>query len=194
MAEMMALAPALVQGFRAIAAIIGDIRQSKDKLKTAEDKTQIAEEIDREIEEKIATEYGLWKANLLRFADCLRACKDIADTTSDLGSIVENFRSSLEATKDKNLVSKNLDVIQTKLFSLQATTSENIDPADAMLLSSNTGRVSDRVVSAGTRLDYEDWDEINNEMREAYMALTEISMTFSSRVDQLIDGIARVED
>ena len=107
---------------------------------------------------------------------------------------MENFRSSLEATKDKNLVSKNLDVIQTKLFSLQATTTENIDPADAMLLSSNTGRVSDRVVAAGTRLNYEDWDEINNEMREAFMALTEISMTFSSRVDQLIDGIARVEE
>ena len=42
MAEMIALAPALVQGFRAIANIIGDIRQSKDKLKTAEDKAQMA--------------------------------------------------------------------------------------------------------------------------------------------------------
>ena len=194
MAEMMSLAPTLVQGFRSIAGIISDIRESKNKLKDAEDKAQMAEQIDREIEEKLATEYGFWKANLQRYADCLRAYKDISDKTSDLGSVVENFRSSLEATKDKNLVSKNIDIIQMKLFELGAIASDNVDPADAQLLSSNTGRVGERVVSAGTRLDYEDWDEIDNEMREAFMALTEISMTFSSRVDQLLDGLSRIED
>ena len=194
MAEMMTLAPALVQGFRAIAKIIADIRESKNKLKSAEDKAQIAEEVQEEIENKIATEYSLWTANLQRFADCLRAYKTLADLTSDLSSVVENFRSSLEATKDKNLVSKNLDIIQTKLFGLQSTPSDNIDPTDAMLLSSNTGRVNDRIVSSRTRLEYEDWDEICNDMREGNMALTEITMTFSNRVDQLIDGMARVED
>lgn len=194
MAEMLALAPSLVQGFRAIAKIIGDIRQSKDKLKSAEDKAQIAEEVQEEIENSLATEYSLWTANLQRFADCLRAYKAIADLTSDLSSVVENFRSSLEAAKDKNLVSKNLDIIQTKLFSLQSTATGNIDPADAMLLSSNTNRLNDRVVSSRTRLNYEDWDEIGNDMREANMAMTEVTMTFSNRVDQLIDGMARVED
>ena len=194
MAEMMALAPTLVQGFRAIAKIIADIRESKDKLKKAEDKAQIAEEVQEEIENSLATEYSLWTANLQRFADCLRAYKMIADTTSDLSSVVENFRSSLEAAKDKNLVSKNLDIIQTKLFSLQSTATGNIDPADAMLLSSNTNRLNDRVVSSRTRLNYEDWDEIGNDMREANMAMTEVTMTFSNRVDQLIDGMARVED
>lgn len=194
MAEMLALAPSLVQGFRAIAKIIGDIRQSKDKLKSAEDKAQIAEEVQEEIENSLATEYSLWTANLQRFADCLRAYKTIADLTSDLSSVVENFRSSLEAAKDKNLVSKNLDIIQTKLFSLQSTATGNIDPADAMLLSSNTDRLNDRVVSSRTRLNYEDWNEIGNDMREANMAMTEVTMTFSNRVDQLIDGMARVED
>lgn len=194
MAEMLALAPSLVQGFRAIAKIIGDIRQSKDKLKSAEDKAQIAEEVQEEIENSLATEYSLWTANLQRFADCLRAYKTIADLTSDLSSVVENFRSSLEAAKDKNLVSKNLDIIQTKLFSLQSTATGNIDPADAMLLSSNTDRLNDRVVSSRTRLNYEDWDEIGNDMREANMAMTEVTMTFSNRVDQLIDGMARVEE
>ena len=194
MAEMMALAPTLVQGFRAIAKIIGDIRESKDKLKSAEDKARIAEQIDEEIEEKIATEYGAWKANLQRFADCLRAYKSIADETSDLNSVIDNFRSSLDAIKDANLVSKNLESIEAKLFSLRSRATENVDPGDAMLLSNDIRRVNEVVVSARTRLEYEDWDGIGNDMRAAYRALTEVTMTFSNRVDQLIDGMARVEE
>ena len=37
MAEMLALVPSLVQGFRAISGFIVDIRESREKLKSVED-------------------------------------------------------------------------------------------------------------------------------------------------------------
>jgi len=194
MVEMLALVPSLVQGFRAISEFIISVRESKDKLKSIEDKNQVAEQVEQEIEEKIATQYGLWKANLQRFADCLRAYKSITDMTSDISSIVENFRSSLDATKDANLVSKNLEIIESKLFSLKSTAIDNIDPADAMLLSNDIDTLNDEIVSSRTRLEYQDWDGIGDDMRDSYRAMVEVTMTFSNRIDQLIDGISRVED
>ncbi len=194
MAEVLALVPSLVQGFRAISDFISSVRESKDKLKSLEDKTQVAEQVEQEIEEKIATQYGLWKANLQRFADCLRAYKSITDMTSDISSVVENFRSSLDATKDANLVSKNLEAIESKLFSLKSTAMDNIDPADAMLLSNDIDTLNDEIVSSRTRLEYQDWNGIEEDMRDSYRAMVEVTMTFSNRIDQLIDGISRVED
>ena len=154
----------------------------------------MVEQVVQEIEENIATQYGLWKANLTRFADCLRAYKSITDMTADISSVVENFRSSLDATKDANLVSKNLEAIESKLFSLKSISVDNIDPADAMLLSNDINTLNDEIVSSRTRLDYQDWDGIGDDMRDPYRAMVEVTMTFSNRIDQLIDGIARVED
>ena len=185
---MVMLIPAIIEAFGSIAGIISSVRESKDKLREAADKTKVAEQIEAELESKLET-YSDWTGNLVRYAQCLRSYKAIEDEVTEVRGIEDSLCALLEVTADEDLTRQYLRQLEEKVTFLRETSKENLDPVDAaqiLRLADDTRR---HVDMSRARIDIKDFGYIKDEILRASRDAANLVVTFNARMDALIDGL-----
>lgn len=188
---MVMLIPAIIEAFGSIAGIINSVKESKDKLKEAADKTKVAEQIEAELESKLET-YSDWTGNLVRYAQCLRSYKAIEDEVAEVRGIEDSLCALLEVTADEDLTRQYLRQLEEKITFLRETSKENLDPVDAaqiLRLADDTRRHIDM---SRARIDIKDFGYIKDEILSASRDAANLVVTFNARMDALIDGLMSV--
>ena len=188
---MVMLIPAIIEAFGSIAGIISSVKESKDKLREAADKTKVAEQIEAELESKLET-YSDWTGNLVRYAQCLRSYKAIEDEVTEVRGIEDSLCALLEVTADEDLTRQYLRQLEEKVTFLRETSKENLDPVDAaqiLRLADDTRR---HVDMSRARIDIKDFGYIKDEILSASRDAANLVVTFNARMDALIDGLMSV--
>lgn len=188
---MVMLIPAIIEAFGSIAGIISSVKESKDKLREAADKTKVAEQIEAELESKLET-YSDWTGNLVRYAQCLRSYKAIEDEVTEVRGIEDSLCALLEVTADEDLTRQYLRQLEEKVTFLRETSKENLDPVDAaqiLRLADDTRR---HVDMSRARIDIKDFGYIKDEILRASRDAANLVVTFNARMDALIDGLMSV--
>jgi len=191
MAQMITVIPMIVAAFASISGIINSVREAKGKLREATDKTAVAEQIEAELESELGT-YSEWTGNLVRYAQCLRSYKAVADEVTNLRGVEDSLCALLGVTADEDLTRQYLRQVEEKVTFLRQTSKENIDPVDAaqlMRLADDTRRHSDM---SRARIDIKDFGYIKDEMLQASRDAAQVVVTFNARMDALIDGLMSV--
>ena len=189
--SMVMLIPAIIEAFGSIAGIISSVKESKDKLREAADKTKAAEQIEAELESKLET-YSDWTGNLVRYAQCLRSYKAIEDEVTEVRGIEDSLCALLEVTADEDLTRQYLRQLEEKVTFLRETSKENLDPVDAaqiLRLADDTRR---HVDMSRARIDIKDFGYIKDEILRASRDAANLVVTFNARMDALIDGLMSV--
>lgn len=189
--SMVMLIPAIIEAFGSIAGIISSVKESKDKLREAADKTKVAEQIEAELESKLET-YSDWTGNLVRYAQCLRSYKAIEDEVTEVRGIEDSLCALLEVTADEDLTRQYLRQLEEKVTFLRETSKENLDPVDAaqiLRLADDTRR---HVDMSRARIDIKDFGYIKDEILRASRDAANLVVTFNARMDALIDGLMSV--
>lgn len=191
MAQMITLIPAIIEAFRSIGGIMGSVRETKTKLAEAADKTAVAEEVQAELDSKLAT-YSDWTGGLVKYAQCLRSYKAIEDKAMELKGTEESLCALLGVTADEDLTRQYLREVEDKVTFLRQTSKENLDAVDAadiMRLADSTRR---HVDMSRARIDIKDFAYIKDEMLAASRDGGKLVVTFNARMDALIDGLMSV--
>ena len=191
MAEVVTLIPAVINAFRSIAGIISAVKESKDKLKEAADKSEVAEQVEAEIESKLAT-YSDWTGNLVKYAQCLRSYKAIQGEVSGLRGIEDSLCTLLGVTADEELTRSHLRQIEAKVTFLKETTKGNIEAADAAQIMRLVEDTKGHIDKSRARIDIKDFGYIKSEILAASRDAGKLAVTFNARLDTLIDGLMLV--
>ena len=191
MAQMLTLIPTIITAFSSIAGIIVSVKESKEKLRDADDKVKAAEQIEAELEEKLET-YTDWTSNLVKYAQCLRAYKIIEDEVSELKGIEDSLCALLGVTADEELTQQYLDQIEEKVTFLRETSKENMDNVDASNILGLADDTRRHVDMSRARLDIKDFAYIKDEILEASRNAGNSMVTYNARMDALIDGLMSV--
>ena len=185
------LIPTIIEAFSSIGGIISSVRESKDKLREATDKTRAAEQMEAELEGKLDT-YSEWAGNLVKYSQCLRSYKAIEDEVTDIRGIEDSLCTLLDVTADEDLTRQYLRQIEEKVTFLRETSKESLDPVDTaqvMRLADDTRRHIDM---ARARIDIKDFGYIKDEILRASRDAANLVVTFNARIDALIDGLMSV--
>jgi len=188
---MVMLIPAIIEAFGSIAGIINSVKESKDKLREAADKTKVAEQIEAELESKLET-YSDWTGNLVRYAQCLRSYKAIEDEVSEVRGIEDSLCALLEVTADEDLTRQYLRQLEEKVTFLRETSKENLDPVDAAQILRFADDTRRHVDMSRARIDIKDFGYIKDEILRASRDAANLVVTFNARMDALIDGLMSV--
>jgi len=191
MAQMLTLIPAIISAFSSIGGIIASVKESKDRLREADDKVKAAEQLEVDLEDKLDT-YTEWTGNLVKYAQCLRAYKIIEDEVTDLRGIEDSLCALLGVTADEDLTQQYLDQIEEKVTFLRETSKENLDNVDASYILGLADDTRRHVDMSRARLDIKDFAYIKEEILQAGRDAGNLVVTYNARMDALIDGLMSV--
>lgn len=191
MAEAITLIPSVINAFKSIAGIISAVKESKDKLKGATDKSEVAEQVEAEIESKLET-YSDWTGNLVKYAQCLKSYKAIQDEVSELRRIEDSLCVLLGVTADEELTRNHLRQIEDKVTFLKETTKGNIDVTDTAQIMRLVDDTRGHIDKSRARIDLKDFSYITKEIFAASRDAAKLAVTFNARIDTLIDGVMLV--
>ena len=191
MAEVITLIPSVINAFKSIAGIISAVKESKDKLKEATDKSEVAEQVEAEIESKLAT-YSDWTGNLVKYAQCLKSYKAIQDKVSELRGIEDSLCVLLGVTADEELTRNHLRQIEDKVTFLKETAKGNLEVTDTAQIMRLVEDTQGHIAKSRARIDLKDFSYIKNEIFAASRDAAKLAVTFNARIDTLIDGVMLV--
>lgn len=191
MAQMVVLIPAVIEAFKSIAGIISSVKESKDKLREAADKTMVAEQIQAELEGKLAT-YSEWTGNLVKYAQCLRSYKAIEDEVSEVRKIEDSLCTLLDITADEDLTRQHLRQIEEKVTFLRETSKENLDVVDAAQIMRLVDDTRRHIDMSRAHIDIKDFGYIKDETLGASRDAANLVVMANARMDALIDGLMSV--
>ena len=176
----------VIEAFKSIQGVISAVRSSREKLKEGK-----AAEVEKEIDGNLEI-YRKWTGNLVKYSQCLRAYKAIEDKVQDLKGIEDNLCTLLGVTADEELTKKYMNDVEVKVTFLKQMDKTNLDPVDEDQIKRLADETTGCIQRSAARLEVKDFAFIGEQIRDASRSAEKVRVTFTARMDQLIEGLTSV--